>query len=78
MLFIFDSPSSSSPIIIKPFFDSEVKVDAKLVTSTIFIYSSAPEAAFAREPVSPGLCFLVVIIDDAPNTFDDLIIAPIF
>ena len=54
-------PNSSKPIIKKPSFDNVVNVDDRFVTSIKSTNSSAPEAVFASEPVSPGLCFFVVI-----------------
>ena len=62
----------------KPFFDKVVNVEDRFVTSIKSMNSRAPEAAFASEPVSQGLCFFVVMIDLAPKTLADLIIAPIF
>ena len=76
--FILVSPNSSKPTTKKPSFDNVVNVEDRFVTSIKSTNSSAPEAAFASEPVSPGLCFFVVIIDLAPKTFADLIIAPMF
>src|SRR4029079_4549152 len=70
------SAAPSSPTIVQPddFYSSNAR--DRLATSATGTSSSAPDADLARTPFNGGLCRRVITRPLAPNTADDLNMAP--